>query len=523
MHLLSGMLSRRNWICVLLVVVVAVTRFLFRSQYLYDLDSVNFALAVQRFDPTVHQPHPPGYFLYVWMARLANTVLSDTNTALVSVSLVSSCAAVVFIYLLGRRWFNDTAALFGGLLFVFSPLSWFHGTVALIYMVEGCLSALVGYLCWRVYKGESWFVIPAAAALGFGAGVRPSFSLFVTPLFLFSLRKTAPKKIFAGIAVLLAAIASWFIPMIEASGGFQAYASSFLALWHSAGGRETVFNSSPLTSLARILAIVLGYIACFGCAVLLSGNAFDRANPETRDQRLFTLVWVTPGLLFFSFIFMIFVNSGYLLVVFVPLFLWFGAWISHWYSRLVMPPALKITVVALLAAINTLVYLESPAYCSYRSVRAFETEIEVLKSTVPQIAKPERTLIIGFDSHFLGFRHAGYYLPSFSVPEYPEVKTGSGKGIFVMHGRDTSLVKSLGPKSQTEFMFFPLPSDEQAYATYLAKVEAKFPPGHLRTVRAGNHDFIFGPIADLPYLFPDAAPKSVYTAQHVVAKGVYTR
>jgi hypothetical protein len=35
-------------------------RFAFRSRYLYDLDSVNFALAMERFDPRVHQPHLPG-------------------------------------------------------------------------------------------------------------------------------------------------------------------------------------------------------------------------------------------------------------------------------------------------------------------------------------------------------------------------------------------------------------------------------------------------------------------------------
>ena len=44
---------------------VAVTRFAFRSHYLYDLDSVNFALGMGRFDPRVHQPHPPGYFVHM--------------------------------------------------------------------------------------------------------------------------------------------------------------------------------------------------------------------------------------------------------------------------------------------------------------------------------------------------------------------------------------------------------------------------------------------------------------------------
>ena len=40
----------------LLVIAVGVSRFAFRSHDLYDLDSVDFALALGRFDPRVYQP-----------------------------------------------------------------------------------------------------------------------------------------------------------------------------------------------------------------------------------------------------------------------------------------------------------------------------------------------------------------------------------------------------------------------------------------------------------------------------------
>src|SRR5262249_27074628 len=42
------------------ILAVAISRILFRSHAPYDIDSVNFVLAMQRFDPSVHQPHPPG-------------------------------------------------------------------------------------------------------------------------------------------------------------------------------------------------------------------------------------------------------------------------------------------------------------------------------------------------------------------------------------------------------------------------------------------------------------------------------
>ena len=153
--------SRRTLDAAILTAATAITRFAFRSHYLYDIDSVNFALALKRFDPTVHQPHPPGYFLYVYLGRLTNLIFHDANAALVAISIVFSCGAVAMIYILANNWFGGNAAIFAGLIFVFSPLTWFHGTVALIYVVETFFSALTGYLCWRIYCGAARFILPA--------------------------------------------------------------------------------------------------------------------------------------------------------------------------------------------------------------------------------------------------------------------------------------------------------------------------------------------------------------------------
>jgi hypothetical protein len=170
----------------ILVVATAVTRYAFRSHYLYDIDSVNFALALKSFDPAVHQPHPPGYFLYVYLGRLVDLLIHDANAAFVAISILFSCGAVAMIYALADKWFGRTAAVFAGLIFVFSPLAWFHGTVALTYAVEAFFSALTGYLCWRIYCGAARFVVPGAVAVGLAAGFRPSALLLLCPLLFFS-------------------------------------------------------------------------------------------------------------------------------------------------------------------------------------------------------------------------------------------------------------------------------------------------------------------------------------------------
>jgi hypothetical protein len=94
----SGMLTRSRWELLLLVCATALTRFAFRSHFLYDLDSLGFALGVEHFDPRVYQPHPPGYFLYICLGKLFHTLIPDVNFALVLLSIAASCGAAALIY-----------------------------------------------------------------------------------------------------------------------------------------------------------------------------------------------------------------------------------------------------------------------------------------------------------------------------------------------------------------------------------------------------------------------------------------
>jgi hypothetical protein len=453
-----------------------------------------------------------------------NLIVRDPNAALVAISIAASCGAVVMIYLLALDWFGRSAARFAAILFLVSPLTWFHGVVGLTYIVEAFLSALVGYLCWQVCQGRKAFALAAAAALALGAGLRPSFALFLLPLLLFSIRNLSINQIAAALSAFTACLLAWLIPMVEASGGFYAYFHALSSLWHVAGGKQTVFNSSPATSLARMLAIVLACIVCFGPAVFLPTYASAIKHMPRPKEKTFTYFWITPGVLFFSFIFLIFVNSGYLLVVFPPCFIWLGFWASEWYAGFRFPALLKPAVVALLAGIDVLVFLQAPMYCSYRSIRESEASIRGISKGISSTTSPQQTLIIAFDSHFLGFRHAGYYLPQYETVAYPKMRTAVGRRFLAMHNRDTHLSDRLEASRFTQFLLFPLPLDEKQYLDYTAKIKSRFPSADLRTIHAEGHDFVTGPISDLRYLFPDAVVnKDLYTARHEKTPSVYKR
>jgi len=486
----------------LLVGAVAISRFAFRSRDLYDLDSVNFALGMERFDTRVHQPHPPGYFLYVCLGRLVNFLVHDANLALVLVSIAAGMVTVALIYLLALEWFGPRAAQVAGFLFLLSPLAWFHGTVALTYSVEAAFSALLGYLCWRIYIGQSALVVPAAIALGVSAGIRPSSLVFLGPLFLFALWSVPIRKTLLGLCVLALTGAAWFLPMIYLSGGFANYFGALVSLWRMVPSKNTVYNSPPATSLARACFIAFIYFLCFGPASIAPLLAPPKPEVSQRTRTLFTTVWVAPALCFFTFIFLKFVNSGYLLLVAVPGCVWIGHWVADWYDRSRWPRTVRIALITVCAAVNVAIFLAFPAYCSFRSVRHFEAELNSVESALPQVGTPGDLLIVSFDNHFLGYRHAGYYFPGYLTLEYPEAQLTDGTRIFSMHDRSTDLLSSLPSGTWSRFVLFPLPAGNAEYAHYTDDVVKLLPAKDLQTVSLNGHPFVTAPIRDLPLLFP---------------------
>jgi Protein O-mannosyl-transferase TMEM260-like len=486
----------------LFVAAVALTRLVCRSHILYDLDSVDFGLALRRFDPTTYQPHPPGYFLYVMLGRAVNLLVHDANLALVLISVAASCGVILLIYRMALEWFGSGEARAAAVIYLVSPLAWFHGTVALTYALESFFSALLGLLCWRIVRGRTWLIVPSALTLGISAGVRPSSLALLGPLFLFALYRVSRRQQLAAFAALAGTLTAWVAPMLRASGGASAYFGALFSLWQRVPSRDSVFNSSPATSVARAFTIVLIAALCFGSALIAPVGARRLAAPNDRAKLIFTAFWTLPSLAFFTFIFLKFVNSGYLLLLVPPGCLWLGAWAWRRYTVTPWPRGWKWAAAGLCIAVNVLIFLASPFYCSYRSMRRFEAELASIDYALPAAGLPGDTLIVAFDAHFLGYRHAGYYLPGYLTLQYPAVRLPQGMRIFAMQGGDTTLLPHLPRAGYTRFVLFPLPGDESAYQTYLGTILKQLPRQDLTTFQAGGHTFVTGPIADLAALFP---------------------
>ena len=76
------------------------------SQTLYAFDSANYALAVRDFyNVAFHQPHPPGYPLYVFFAKAIDLIGHNANRSLVLEGIAWSAVAVACTIGLARAMF----------------------------------------------------------------------------------------------------------------------------------------------------------------------------------------------------------------------------------------------------------------------------------------------------------------------------------------------------------------------------------------------------------------------------------
>src|SRR5438093_7595344 len=66
----------RQWVPVALAIAYLAAHLPWLAPSLEDYDSINFALGLRDFNPALHQPHPPGYPVYIALGRALLAVVS---------------------------------------------------------------------------------------------------------------------------------------------------------------------------------------------------------------------------------------------------------------------------------------------------------------------------------------------------------------------------------------------------------------------------------------------------------------
>jgi hypothetical protein len=219
---------------------------------LEDLDSVNFALGIRAFDIAAHQPHAPGYPVYVGLAKISSAMLAlfggvddaarEARALAVWSVLAGALAAFALVSFFVCLERDGARALAATILTLASPLFWFTAARPMSD-VPGFASALVSialfasaFVRQRVSgRDGDWrpgaedrlasgrLIVLGSFAAGIALGVRSQGLWLTVPLFGLVMIDRVGKG-FAGVfvwsvAAFAAGVLVWFIPLVGTTGG----------------------------------------------------------------------------------------------------------------------------------------------------------------------------------------------------------------------------------------------------------------------------------------------------------------
>jgi hypothetical protein len=345
----------------------------FLPQSLEDLDSVNFALGIRDFDVANHQPHPPGYPLFILAAKALHLVVGSEAHVLSLLNILAGaagiCALAVFVRRLdgGRNMdHRDHRALAATALTATAPLYWFTASRPLSDLPG--LAAAIGVQALTLAGPAS---LPAAAFLaGLASGIRSQVAWLTLPLLAYEvIRLPASRRLATARTVTLmlaAGVLIWFIPLVFIEGGPASYwralssqgaedLSGVQMLWTNRSPRQVllVLNSTFVAPWAHpALAAALLACAAAGLAVL-----------ALRARAVLAILIAAYGpYLLFDVVFQESITTRYALPVVVPL--------AYCAARgaMVLPVRLATAVVGVLAVVS--MTLAQTSVVQYASLEA---------------------------------------------------------------------------------------------------------------------------------------------------------
>jgi hypothetical protein len=467
-----------------------------RAQWVYLLDSAEFALAVRHFDVSLSQPHPPGYFLYVMLGRLANVVVGDPHVALVWLSVLCGAALAGMLAKLGTDLYGrPSVGQAAGFLAVTSPLIWFFSCVALTYVVEALLATVFVWWCWHAMRrGGTWpDVLGLGLMLALVSGVRQQSLPALLPLALFTVSQFRAKraaKALVLIAVTSGGIGLWFSEMLAMTGGLEAYraAAQRITQFHAhktllgGGGLDAVRWNFFFAAIYCLNGLMAGTVVLAAAWVgrlfrrrALIGSVPTINTTATTEPTALLAWWILPPM-----VLGIFVGyseaHGHVLGYLPGLILLTGAVLGR-----IRTNAWRYTLVSTCCAINLFAYLGWPASWDKvfagttrtdRALRQHDKTIRCLVNAIQGQFQPETTRILYLNGNpYLGLRHLQWHLPQFThvqiSVDHTMVPQGQTRYLASVGGHTQLIDQVLSRDIKIILLVIPRGTDPQPFGKYV--------------------------------------------------------
>ena len=409
------------------------SRIPFRSGTLFAWDSANYAFALDEYNVAFHQPQPPGYPLYAASARLFYGLGFDANTSYVILSIIASGLAVWCLYLLAWRLYGIQTAVVSALLLVTSSNFWSHGEVAYPYAFLALFSTLALLLLTETKLGTRNLIVPAAFVLGMGAGFRPDLLLFLLPVWVYAWWGRSLRSLAGGIAVMLAVVLAWAIPMVQFSGGWEAYVQAsreHYGFWAGQSGGLLAYLQDVLDNMRTLATFLYNGVGFALLPIIYFVGRYFSPQQIVRDARTrLILLWMIAPILFYTLIYI--GNPGYVLS-FLPGLLIYAALAVRGFARdceqayrflmtqrgmvttAITPHRVSLGITFVLVAVisfsNATLFFFAAGEGRYQEIRRIDETLTKQVRYITLNHPPDNTLIVAFDR----FHQLEYYLQDYS-------------------------------------------------------------------------------------------------------------
>lgn len=406
--------------------------------HLAGWDPIQFALGIERFDLTMHRPHPPGYLGHLGLGGLLTGLGLTPDRAILWASLLESVGTVLVLGLLGRRLGGPGVGMAASWLLATHPLMLQQAVSGEVYPAEALLAT--GLVLAGVSLDRTSGRLQIAAfclLLGLAGGVRQSLPIFLGPFALWRLwaaRGSTGRQAALRLGIALGSgalgIALWLVPLAALAGGIGSLSRAFGRQFFEVFGRaySPLLGASPgafhanLQGLWRFLVQVLSLGGALG--LLLVPLAFVRRQPTSESSafRTTALTWALPPLLWFSLLFIY--KAGHALLL-APLAMLLAARVLQGTgpSRAPMRDWWVPGLTALVAVAQVGWFLSPPASwtrvtgdAGLPGIWYGDRETEAFTGLIRDLGKgdPERVLVVTRDGRF-SFRRAMWHLPDTPV------------------------------------------------------------------------------------------------------------
>ncbi len=402
---------------------VLISRF---PEFMNHWDEFQLAYGVDDFDLTRHQPHPPGYYLFILAGRALKPLTGEASTAL---QLVSALSLGLLVALLIRYITRDLTGLCGwaysGACVAFallSPLLLNYGTVGLTYVAEAVVLVSVGLALSRASR-RGFEIL--ALLIGLSGGLRQNLALWGGLLLAIEMLRhrewISLRRLFKIASLLLLGLILWIAPLLYEAGGWSAWreASSVLLVGNIL---EKSLIHTGLVGLRGRLGMLrdlwhgLGALLIFVPFLL-----FARARGAIKhlDSLLF------GGLIAFGFYtVLIYDTDGYMVA---PVLAW-GSWIflglTEWLAKQSSSKQ-RVVGLVLLGAVAVFPILPGIAVADGKSSYTAHARHDAMlrdhfdavrRAMREGLISPEDTVLLTSREYWrYGLRHVAHYLPEFAT------------------------------------------------------------------------------------------------------------